>query len=179
MRRRLLAGLLVATGCYADGAVGATTPVHGPAKDGARNLFAGDLGIGSGAYWPGGGFDLGFSGQRIPAGSERNGFGGFGRILFRLGSGDLLSGTVRLSFSVVPGEDKTDGDFEARSLKLSLGAVAQASDPADDTVAAGGPALSIQWVEVEGLGESVFVGLELSAVVGGNLLGSGDESSGI
>ncbi len=169
MRPLLVAALVAVAGCYVDGGIGATTPVHGPATDGARNLLSGDVGLGSGAFLPSGGFDLGFSGQRVPTGSERNGFGAFGRGVFALGGSGWLRGTVRASFAFVPGGDESDEPL-ARSYKLSLGTLAQVNQPEDGVITAGGPALCVQYVDLAGVGHSFFVGLELSAIIGGDII---------
>jgi len=171
--RRLFLLVLVATpaGCYADGAIGATTPVAGPATDGAPNLFSGDAGAGAGLIQQGGGFDLGVAGQRIPAGSRRGGFGPFGRIVFPVGSRDWVRGTVRLSLAFAPdSEDDAGEDSTVKSVKLSVGALAQAFEPKGTSVMAAGPALSIQWVDIAGVGGSIFIGLELSALIGGEII---------
>ena len=35
---------------------------------------------------------------------------------------------------------------------------------------AAGPALSLQWVDIDGVGRTFFIGLELSALVGGEII---------
>jgi hypothetical protein len=170
MRRCLAVGLVVLGGCYVDGAIGATTPVAGPATDGARNLLSGDVGVGLGLVSEGGGFDLGVAGERIPAGSQRNGFGPYGRVLFPLGGPGWLRGSARFSMAFTPEEDEESTTPAARSVKLSLGALALSVESKRSMAMAAGPALSLQWVEIDGLGSSFFIGLELSALIGGEII---------
>ncbi|HEY8142877.1 MAG TPA: hypothetical protein VIG06_09400 [Kofleriaceae bacterium] len=170
MRHCLAVALVALGGCYVDGAIGATTPVAGPATDGARNLLSGDAGVGLGFVSEGGGFDLGVAGGRIPAGSQRNGFGPYGRILFPLGGPHWLRGTARFSMAFTPEEDEEGTTPAGKSVKLSLGVLAQSLKPKGERVMAAGPALSLQWVDIDGLGSSFFIGLELSALIGGEII---------
>jgi len=169
MSRLFCAAFALVAGCYADGAIGATTPVTGPATEGARGLFAGDIGGGAGIIWNSAGFDVGVSGQRIPAGPERNGVGPFGRLVFPLGGRDWLQGSIRFALAFAP-EDDAGHDSAATSLKLSLGVLAMRVKPDAESAMGAGPALSIQTVDVAGVGRSWFVGLELSALFGGEIL---------
>jgi len=164
-----VAALALLGGCYVDGAIGGTTPVAGPATDGARNLFAGDIGGGAGIVWKGVGFDLGASGQRIPAGPKRNGVGPFGRLVFPLAHRDWLQGSIRLAVAFAP-EDDAGHDSAATAVKLSLGVLALQVKPDAESAMGAGPALSIQTVDVAGVGRSWFIGLELSALFGGEIL---------
>jgi len=170
MRHALVALLVGLAGCYVDGAVGATTPVGGPATDGARNLLSGDIGVGAGLIWDKGGFDLGAGGERIPAGSQRNGFGPFGRAVFPVGGPAWLRGTARLSMAFTPEDEDKTAPPPARSVKLSLGVLALSFDPERDMAMAAGPALSLQWVDIDGVGRSFFIGLELSGLIGGEII---------
>ena len=170
MRHCLAVALVLLGGCYVDGAIGATTPVAGPATDGARNLLSGDAGAGIGVIWDQGGFDLGVAGERIPAGSQRNGFGPFGRAVFPVGGPSWLRGSARFSMAFTPTEDEGTTSPPAKSVKLSLAALALSFEPKGARAMAAGPALSLQWVDIDGVGSSFFIGLELSALIGGEII---------
>lgn len=168
MRRSLVVALAALAGCYLDGAVGGTTPVAGPATDGARSLFAGDVGAGIGVIGDGAGFNLGVSGERIPAGPKRNGVGPFGRLVFPIAGRSWMRGSIRLAVAFAP-EDEAGHDT-ATSIKLSLAVLALSVKGDAESAMGAGPALSFQTVDVAGVGRSWFIGLELSALFGGEIL---------